>query len=558
LSGVEDVTIETGTPFDPLEGVEAFDARDGEITLTTDHYTSDVDVDTAGTYTVTYTVSDAAENETIVERTVTVVDLVFNETDMVTNGDFEAALDTEDPEWFLYEATGWDGAPNSDGTLSIDTGQLKLEVVSPGDDSVYESWRLQAEQYIDFQKGYTYKVVFDARADAARAIPSFVGYSNTDTYAWVGYAGGEFNLTTEYQTFEYMFTVTQNSDPYLEELKFEFGQAAETVYIDNVKILQFVDEPAPQNASFEDIGWDLWAGEGGAATVSIMDGEAAVDISAVGNHPYSVQFNQAGIDLVSGTQYKVTFDAYAQTTARDIIFKLLDASYFDQMTAGWEGTTVSLTTTPQTFEYTFTAGADISVKYYFDLGLIGDPAPGADTIFFDNLKIEEYDGTDVVADTDQVVNGTFDQMLDWFVWSQDWDEGNGIPDVTYTIENGEFELTTDFVGDFNYSIQLVQDGIELTPGATYTVEFKAKASAARAINFKVIDGNSTEFPAEPQFSLTTDYQTFTFTFTYDGTATSGKISVEMGEVPVDSVVDPGTIWIDDVLLYRNFSATTSE
>jgi len=92
ITGVEDVTIEVGSEFDPLAGVEAIDILDGEITLTSANVTGTVNVDVADDYILTYTVEDAAGNIATETRTVTVVSLVFTETDMVVNGDFEVAF----------------------------------------------------------------------------------------------------------------------------------------------------------------------------------------------------------------------------------------------------------------------------------------------------------------------------------------------------------------------------------------------------------------------------------------------------------------------------------
>ena len=72
--GVEDVTVERGTQFIPLEGVSVTDEEDGEIDLslvTVDAH--EVNVNVNGVYNVYYTVYDSDGNETKVVRVVTVV-----------------------------------------------------------------------------------------------------------------------------------------------------------------------------------------------------------------------------------------------------------------------------------------------------------------------------------------------------------------------------------------------------------------------------------------------------------------------------------------------------
>ena len=67
-----DVTLNVGDLFDPLAGVTATDPEDGTIILTKDNVAAnDVDTSVAGTYHVTYKVTD--KNGAITEKTITVV-----------------------------------------------------------------------------------------------------------------------------------------------------------------------------------------------------------------------------------------------------------------------------------------------------------------------------------------------------------------------------------------------------------------------------------------------------------------------------------------------------
>ena len=66
-----DVTLNVGDTFDPLANVTAMDKEDGTITLTKDNIiANDVDTTKAGTYHVTYKVTD--KNGTSAEKTITV------------------------------------------------------------------------------------------------------------------------------------------------------------------------------------------------------------------------------------------------------------------------------------------------------------------------------------------------------------------------------------------------------------------------------------------------------------------------------------------------------
>lgn len=68
----EDVTINVGDEFDPMAGVTAVDDVDGDVSERI-VITGEADTGKEGTYTLTYTVKDAAGNEASLERTVTVI-----------------------------------------------------------------------------------------------------------------------------------------------------------------------------------------------------------------------------------------------------------------------------------------------------------------------------------------------------------------------------------------------------------------------------------------------------------------------------------------------------
>jgi len=72
LSGANPVDVDLGTTYNDA-GATATDANDGDLTASIT-VSSNVDTNTVGTYTVTYTVSDAAGNQATETRTVNVVD----------------------------------------------------------------------------------------------------------------------------------------------------------------------------------------------------------------------------------------------------------------------------------------------------------------------------------------------------------------------------------------------------------------------------------------------------------------------------------------------------
>ena len=71
FSGVTNATVEFGAKFDPLAGVKAEDAVDGDVTASI-KVEGAVDASKAGVYTLTYTVADKAGNTATATRKVTV------------------------------------------------------------------------------------------------------------------------------------------------------------------------------------------------------------------------------------------------------------------------------------------------------------------------------------------------------------------------------------------------------------------------------------------------------------------------------------------------------
>ena len=81
ISGTGNVTLEVGESFDPLAGVSAADENDGDLTADLE-VSGSVNVNAAGTYTLTYSVENSDGESASVSRTVTV----------------EAAEEPEEPE----------------------------------------------------------------------------------------------------------------------------------------------------------------------------------------------------------------------------------------------------------------------------------------------------------------------------------------------------------------------------------------------------------------------------------------------------------------------------
>ncbi|WP_117434551.1 DUF5011 domain-containing protein [Bifidobacterium felsineum] len=91
FSGVSDVTVEQGGTFDPLAGISAKDAVDGDVTKSITVAPSAVDTSKPGRTTLTYTVKDKAGNTATATRVVTVKAVA-------PDADKDLTVDTQDAD----------------------------------------------------------------------------------------------------------------------------------------------------------------------------------------------------------------------------------------------------------------------------------------------------------------------------------------------------------------------------------------------------------------------------------------------------------------------------
>lgn len=542
ISGATDLTLETGAVYDPLADVSAYDVVDGEITLDSTHYVSNVDTSVPGEYEVTYTVSDVAGNTATITIYVTVVDLVFTNTNDITDGtftttaeivaevqdEFSGWADITDPEiWYQYTA-GWDGAA---ATFTVVDGKAVIEVTAPGNND----WGLMLKQKgITLVPGETYKLSFSASSTVARDIVAKVSDHYFATFA----------LGTEEATYSFIFTYEKDSTT-TERVLFLFGQmtnyAASTVTIDNVELGILEQDNLVVNGDFTNNGWNVWSqnwdqGDGiPTVTSGIVSEQYVVTTDLLGNANWAIQLFQEGLVLENGKTYRVTFDAMADTV-REINAKVIaDGEFFG---------TIALTNTMATYTYEFlySGASTLNGKLDFELGVIGASVAG--TVTFDNIKFEEVESGVVVVNSDQVVNGTFDQVVGWTTWAQDWDPVAG---VAISQVDGQLLVDVTALGGANWGVQLFQDNVALVEGATYTMSFVAKSSVARDINFVLIAGS--EF--RKTFDLTTEFAVYTYTFVYTGTASLGKLDFELGNISAASV--PALVTFESISFYRTFN-----
>lgn len=152
----------------------------------------------------------------------------------INNGTFEYPLTNDQQnwpdDWFL-----WYGSPyGMGGTASADIDTTNKMAIVDVQDTGWEPWHVQFNQWVGLTKGKTYRLTFQAKAENPRDIN--VKFLHPTTYAL--YANQSYNLTTDWQSFELQFSF--NADYPVANLSFELGKTANPatgkVYFKEVKL----------------------------------------------------------------------------------------------------------------------------------------------------------------------------------------------------------------------------------------------------------------------------------------------------------------------------------
>lgn len=144
----------------------------------------------------------------------------------------------------------------------------------------------------------------------------------------------------------------------------------------------------------------------------------------------------------------------------------------------------------------------------------------------------------------------------WDLWTGD----GGVAQVTYGGEQ-EAAVTVIEAGWADHSVQLFIDDLAL-PDGDYVLTFKAKALAARNINVNVGKGLDVDpwfvaFMEQETFALTSQWQSFTHTFTKNNAYNDGKLVFELGNVAGSSSLLT-TVQLDEVQLVPAVSTALTE
>lgn len=551
LSGVsETATILVDGSFDPMSGVTAFDATDGDltdaitvvITDSEDAVVTTLDTSFAAVYSVTYTVEDEAGNIATHVLTLEVVGMLFNTNNQIVNPSFEAAFDETTPEWGVWQQD-WGTAPVIVSTLDTVAGTYTMDITGGGD----ASWAIQLfqNQMITLVEGKTYKVSVTASAEVARNINMALGYGSP----WVEYGRqNAIALTTEMATYEFVFTSTLETHlvNLTVELGTQAGYADGAVTFYEFSIVEAILDETITNSNFDSTGWTLWSQNWGAAptvTSAIVDDAFTVTSDLPGEAGWAVQFNQANLSLENGKSYILSFDAKA-SVARDINVALFIpnvwTSYLRQ-----DGHMLTTEMVTYSFPFTVTEASSDLVTLTFEMG--ATPAFAASTVTIDNVSLKE----DVVDAPEQIINGNASSVVDFSFYTE-----NPTAD-SMTLVDGEAVIEVIALGGAAYTPHFYQLIESLVPG-NYTLKLVMTSTVARDFRFNLVlpdAGYASLLPdTKYDFNVAADVEEVIYVhFTVENSVTNIKFELDFGTLGGELVSLPGTFTISEVLLYQNFN-----
>lgn len=304
-------------------------------------------------------------------------------------------FDQESDAWNSWWGDQWSGYAS--GTVNVVNGEMIADLVTLGGASYAPQL---FKEGIKLENGKTYVVSFDVKADSARKMNVNIGKALSSDPWFTSYAPTKLvDISTEYQTVTYEFTVAEATDENL-KMVFELGTIAgdaiaTKVYLDNISIVEGTlpdtgsgsdpQGPLVTNGTFDtDIsGWSKYTNDGSNAALSWNEGQLKIDFpDYAGWFKWSTQVYQDTIHLAEGKNYTLSFDIVGSQN-RNIWIEMT------QMPSQ----TIAVTTEVQTLSYDFTATATTSTgKLNFLLGtdnLDGTLFTKNQYLLIDNIQINE-------------------------------------------------------------------------------------------------------------------------------------------------------------------------
>lgn len=456
----------------------------------------------------------------------------------VTNSMFDTNESLEDDkDWkFLLFGGGEAEASISDSAIHIvttDSGSLEysVQLVQPN---------------IPMEKGYKYRLSFEAYADKERSIITTVSAPDLNFARYL--EDEKLKLTTEPQTYEYEFDMLEEDDA---NGRIEFNMGAQgssaTVHITNVRVekigeienFDIIKSVLPDgnhifNSTFDRgdnrLGyWEILNNCEGAVTYVTnqdLNREFKAEIPASVTSLEDVILKQAPLLVEGGKVYKLSLSAYAEEE-KTIAVRIAD-QVFD------------LPITQKKDTYYLEIKTDSSLKETSLDILLGV----AGTTYIDDVRLYECG---------MVANGNFTNgTVGYEIYIDETAQASYAVDEL--SEGGALGFDISDTADEAWKINLKQRNIRLEKGKWYQISFDAKTSLNRDVEIELrkdslSDSERTSYSGAQVFGISKGYLTFSHTFKMEEeTDENAVLCIELGNVSDSPIKKQHTVYIDNITL----------
>ncbi|MBW5445051.1 family 16 glycosylhydrolase [Cohnella sp. CFH 77786] len=485
-------------------------------------------------------------------------DLVYN-ADYTENIEGDAGMGIPGTaHWELFNGEG--GAGNVTIDTIDDTRYAKVNISSGGS----QLYSVQPKAIVSLAKGRYYKLSFQAKSDSARSMN--VKVTGGSARGFSAYSPSlDASLTGDFQTYEMSFQMKQDSDN-AARIEFNVGTNTKPVWIGKVKLVEIegiaFDHDLPKtplgdgnhiyNGTF-DLGdpyslqkadrlvyWHLLASGGAAANASVDPAARKLKVSVTngGSDSGQIRLVQNGIQLIQNQRYRLTFEGSA-TPAKPVEAVLLS----QDGTQVYASESVNLTAAGSESVVSFTMNGATTNAARLVLKLGGSSGE----IQLDNIKMvrtSAYLDPSVVKFPLQ--NGQFDAgMAPWQTIGMDG------ATVASSVYQSEARLTIGSVGINPWSVMLLQDGLTVSGGVQYAVEFDARSTVNRTMEV-ILENSAYQRSFDQTVDLTPGNQRYRFEFTKAGNETV-SLKFLLGNVPGGAPSVTHAVYIDNVVVEPKLS-----
>lgn len=536
INGVQDLFTEAGTEFDAFAGVTASDEEDGDISAkitveampTLDFKNGKATPATAGSYELTYSVTDKAGATTQAYATLTV-------------------------------AKGWVASigESASAVAELKQGAYVFEIANPGNGDGDVQLKLPGMEVT--KADYVVKIWAKSTADTYCHILA----RNEQAEGWETF-GGDFNVRigseiapltlnfscAEEGSCELMLNlgkITPNSDNAEDTTPENF-----TVTVDKIEVYEITGEEtlvaAYTNADAANA--NVEAGDGAAAEAA--DGKVTISSYPTQGGVWSIKANlPLDTTVENGVKYYYRFTVTAEN-AQGGECLIESASQYDKVRANFAGFSIDSGETKEVFG---TAIEDPVIRLQ-----IGNPSDGvsSNTLVFSNVEFGKVEGDKDTAKTTYNFapvgkNTANENNPEYpFMTFNGTDEENERGVGTIWQENGSFFYRIDNGGTVDWHNKLIlgygETPLTLAADSYYTVVITAKATKDVSCGVFLNPCGGWDPRFSESMNLTTQEQTFTFettdTFITDmdfellfqfgseATAQLGEVTIEISNITI--------------------------